>query len=89
MDHYNVARSKCFVLVESVGLMNDGKDEYAKSTITDVFEHIEYGVFYGTKKRTAMQYTPALCRMLGDDGKWVDCKTTPEWEAFAKRLMKE
>jgi hypothetical protein len=87
MTHYNVAQNKCFVLVQSNGLANDGKGMYTKSTITDVFGHLEYGVFDGTKKRDAMQYTPALCRMLEDDGKWVECKTTPEWEEFAKRLM--
>ena len=89
MTHYNSAQNRCFVLVKSAGLVNDGDDMYAKSTITAVSEHIEYGSFYGTKKRAAVQYTPALCRMLEDDGRFVDCKTTSEWEAFAKRLMNE
>jgi hypothetical protein len=89
MVRYNVARNKCFVLVESNGLVNNGKDMYTQSAITDVFGHIEYGAFYGTKPRAKTQYTPAVCKMLGDDGKRVNCKTTDEWEAFAKRLMKE
>jgi hypothetical protein len=92
-SHYNTKLKKCFILIETNGLMpglEEGEFLFTK-TLSDAYERRVYAS-YGWVSRTGQKYwevPPTSCELIPSFRQKKFCKTQEEFDDFVAQYMEE